>query len=89
MPDNKVPTVQPSAIIEPNPINIPPTNDLTLSLILGICILKSPEKIARAKEPSTKPKINKPLLDQNVSFTIVKHPLQVSKPSRRAGKILK
>jgi hypothetical protein len=28
-------------------------------------------------------------LDQNVSLTIVKHPLKVSNPSRRAGKILK
>ncbi len=33
--------------------------------------------------------MNKPLLDQNVSLIIVKHPLKVSKPSRRAGKILK
>ena len=57
--------------------------------ILKIMMPEEAEKVASAKDPSTKPKINKPLLDQNVSLTIVKHPLKVSKPSRRAGKILK
>jgi hypothetical protein len=36
IPDNKLPTVQPKAIIEPNPINNPPTKEFLISLVFGI-----------------------------------------------------
>ena len=75
IPESRFPTVQPNAIIDPKPINNPPIKEFLTSWTLGIWILKFSEKTAAAKEPNTKPKINRPLFVQKTFLTTVIQPL--------------
>ena len=56
---------------------------------IGMIKMRGNKKIAEAKDPSTNPKINKPLLDQNEFLIMVIQPRKVSNPSNRAGIICK
>ena len=87
MPDSKVPTVQPSATIAPQPISRPPPKERAASGSVGMRHLKSPADAAAPKAPSTSATTKIPLLDHSASFTTVAQPRSVSSPSMRVGKM--
>lgn len=62
MPDNRVPTVQPSAIIAPHPIKMPPVSAARLPLRRGMLGRKRPASSAAPNEPVTNPPMSQPLV---------------------------
>ena len=79
MLESRTPTVQPSAVIDPQPIKTPPNRAVELFLIVGISNLNLLADNAPAKDASTKPMMSYPLL-LIVSVTSPTQPANVSRP---------
>ena len=78
-PDSSVPTVQPSAVMPPQPISTPPavSADLRRRRQPG---LERPAASAAAQAPATSDSTNTPLFDSSACLTAVAQPAKPSNP---------